>query len=376
MKILIVGGGIGGLTLGRALRPLGHEIHIVERASAFKPVGAGIVLAANAMRIMESFGLQDELLARGRTVGVGYITTATGRVLSRADIGALRDRHGPAVAIHRGALHEVLVNANSENRLLTGTEPESIEADESGLRVRLSNGEESRYDVVVGADGIRSYVRDALFPRVVPRYSGYTCWRFMLDSDLGIDATYEMWGRGRRFGIVPVGDSKLYCFSTLNAPEADPKFAHLSLDEYREVFSDFRGHVPDILDALEDASQLIHGDLSQVYVPAWQSGRSVLLGDAAHAMTPNLGQGACMAIEDAAVLAEELGRSAEPAEAFAGYETRRRKRVDAIQRQSWNVGRIGQMESMAARTLRNTAVRLLPDSVALRQLERTVGASF
>jgi len=374
VRRLVVGGGIGGLTLGAALHRRGIGADIVEQAPAFRPVGAGIVLAANAMRVLAELGLAEALGARGRRIARGHLTTARGALLGSIDFGALGERVGHGVAIHRAALHGALADANAGQMLIAGARPERIEAVAGGYRVRLSDGHEARYEGVVGADGIRSQVRETLFAGSRYRYSGYTCWRFVLDSDLGIDEMYEMWGRGRRFGIVPIGEGKLYCFATLNAAEGDPAMASLSVDGFRLLYAEFGGPVPEILEALDESTPLIHGDIGEVYAPEWSVGRAALLGDAAHAMTPNMGQGACMAIEDAAVLGEEVARAGDLQAAFRAYERRRRPRVDRIQRESWRFGVVAQWENALARGIRNAGLRFVPDSRTTARIEKLVRA--
>ena len=370
-RVVIVGGGIGGLTLAALLRRRDVACTVVERAQAWAPVGAGIALSINAMSILRRLGLQEDLLARGRQVRRADITNAGGTVLASTDLTALEERHGPSVAVHRADLHEVLLGAASPEEVLAGTTVRSFEQLGDAVDVSLEDGSQRRCDVLVGADGLRSRVRELLCGAVPVRYSGYTCWRFVLENTLGIERVAEMWGRGRRFGIVPMGRGGLYCFTTLDAPSDHPPLQSIGPNELRALYRGFSGDVPAILEALSPETPLLHNDLSDVLAPRFASGRVVLLGDAAHATTPNMGQGAAMAIEDAAVLDELLARDdLEVPRTLEEYERRRRPRVSRIREQSWRFGRIAQWSNPAACFVRDALVRLTPDRVAVGALER------
>jgi 2-polyprenyl-6-methoxyphenol hydroxylase-like FAD-dependent oxidoreductase len=367
---MIVGGGIGGLALAAMLRRRDVRCTVVERAEAWAPVGAGIALSINAMAILRRLGLQDALLERGRQVRRAAITNQRGTVLASTDLAALEARHGPSVAVHRADLHEVLLAAASPEKLVLGATVRAFAEREGAVEVELDDGSQHECDLLVGADGLRSRVRDLLCGEVQLRYSGYTCWRFVLDDSLGIEGVTEMWGRGRRFGIVPMGRGGLYCFTTLDGPRDHEPFARIGLEDFRALYRGFGGDVPAILDALTPATPLLHNDLSDVLAPLFAGGRVVLLGDAAHATTPNMGQGAAMAIEDAAVLDEVLASGSEVGAARAEYERRRLPRVERIRDQSWRFGRLAQWRHPLACAVRDTLVRLIPERVAVGALER------
>jgi 2-polyprenyl-6-methoxyphenol hydroxylase-like FAD-dependent oxidoreductase len=277
------------------------------------------------------------------------------------------------VAIHRADLHDVLLSAAAPDQVILGTTVRALEHRAGGVEVELDDGSRLSCDLLVGADGLRSRVRELLCGAVPLRYSGYTCWRFVLPDELGIQRVAEMWGRGRRFGIVPIGRGGLYCFTTLNGPGDHEPFARLPLEEFRALYRDFGGDVPPILEALAPETPLLHNDLCDVLAPRFVQGRAALLGDAAHATTPNMGQGAAMAIEDAAVLDQELsaGASDVPA-ALARYERRRRPRVERIREQSWRFGRLAQWSHPVVCLARNTLVRATPSRVAVRALEKVL----
>lgn len=369
-RILIVGGGIGGLTLAASLSQRAIASDLIERTAAWAPVGAGITLGINAMKILKTLGLQDRAIACGRPVAYAAITDAAGRELSALDLGqALRD-YGVSIAIHRADLHAVLVSGCERAAIRMGTTLRSVEPRESGVRVTFSDASQAEYDLVVGADGIRSQVRDLVFGPLVPRYSGYACWRFIVRTAAPVTGTYEMWGRGRRFGIVPLPGNDVYAFATINTPAASERFASIGVADFRRLFSDFGGPARPVLDALTPETKLIYGDLAEIVQPRWITDRVALLGDAAHAMTPNLGQGAAMAMEDAAVLAKLIAKGRPMPQTLQDYEERRRPRAERVQRTSRRQGRLSQAENPALCALRNLLVRLTPESVPLGAIKR------
>ncbi len=368
-RILIVGGGIAGLALAAALRRRDVAPDVLDRAPAWAPIGAGIVLSANAMRALRAIGLAEGVAARGSPLLRAAILDARGRTLSEVDLAEVNRRYGGGVALHRGALHEALLAGCDPRSVRLGVVPTAIEARADEVCVRASDGSEGAYDLVVGADGIRSSVRDLAFGANPPRYAGYTCWRGVVKCPPGVDRQVEMWGRGRRFGLVPIGSGLLYFFSTLNTPPSVPDAPEGRLERFRACFAAFGGHVPEVLAQLALPDELLKNDLEEVVQGPWVRGRVVLVGDAAHASTPNMGQGAAMALEDAVVLADELAKRP-LREALPAWVERRRRRALFIQTQSRRIGRLGQRQHPLACALRDFAVRALPDRLAARTLER------
>ncbi|MCI0488227.1 MAG: FAD-dependent monooxygenase [Blastocatellia bacterium] len=379
-KILIVGGGIAGLTLAAFLRRTGISIDLIERAEEWKPVGAGITLGINAVRILSQLGLYEQLLKSGQAIHQGRISDERGRTLNRIDFRLLAKKYGvESVALHRADLHDALLGAiaGSNINVRLGTTLKRLEDGGDSARVELSDGSTERYDLVVGADGINSQVRELLLGEIPLRYSGYTCWRFVIEPDFDFDRemTTEMWGRGKRFGIVPIGRENIYCYTTMNAGPRAPEYETVNLDRFREMYKEFGSIVPLILRAIRSRDQLIQNDLEDIYVEQWHKGRVVLIGDAAHALTPNMGQGAAMAIEDAFVLATCLRRCANLALALQTFTGSRRKRVDRVRSQSYRLGRIAQYESKTACLLRNLVVKVMPDNLTLRNVEKVLGGA-
>ena len=366
MKVVIVGAGIGGLASGIALTRAGHEVTIVEKGAEFKEQGAGVVLGPNVMTAVRLLGLTSDLRSVGKEVAGMNITNARGEVLGRSSyrVSSLPE---PGVALHRSRLHEVL-RAHFNGELRLGA---TIERLAFGDRPELVvDGVPLTCDLLIGADGIRSQLRQALYPGFVTRYSGVTCFRFVLDAQW-TDEAFEMWGPGKRVGVVPIGQVKTYAFLAMNAPPRAPA-PWATLDHFRQHWSAFGSPGAEAIAAVKDLGVLLHDDLEDGLAPQFYGPGVVLLGDAAHAVTPNMGQGAGLAIEDACCLANVLDRPRPLAEALADYERLRRPRAKWILDRSFAFGRLAQMTSPVGRWFRDWAVRLTPASVNERALRRIV----
>ena len=220
------------------------------------------------------------------------------------------------------------------------------------------------HDLLIGADGIRSAVRESLYGAIPLRYSGTTCWRALVPNP-GINESFEAWGGAARIGVVPLNRNRLYVYLVLTAPRGMPR--QTSIDAIRPHFENFASPVPAILKALSSAT-LLHHDLEELPAPLWGRDRTILIGDAAHAMTPNLGQGAGMSIEDAAILPQVVAAS-NPAEAIRAL---RHQRVTHIQKQSRITGEVAHWQSSAAILLRNALFRFIPDSVSDRNYRNVI----
>ncbi|MCM6773267.1 FAD-dependent monooxygenase [Nocardia sp. CDC159] len=364
MRAIVVGGGIGGLAAASGLARLGWEVRVFERAGVVGEVGSGLSLWPNGLRALDALGVGERVRGRGLPEMAGGIRDPRGRWLSRIDTAEFERRYGSLVMIHRADLFDILAAALPAGALRLGITVRSVIDDERGATVEHSAGADSA-DLVIGADGIRSAVRSAVWPRALrPRYCGYTTWRVVTRPVTGIASGGESWGRGERFGIAPLIDGRLYLFAAANAP-AGGRAAGGEFEELRRRFGSWHDPVPRLLDAVDPDSVLRHDIYDLPDLPSFVRRRVALLGDAAHAMTPNLGQGANQALEDAATLTALL-RDRPVDAGLAAYDRLRRPRAQAIARRSRRVGVVAQWSHPFATFLRDSAIRLVPPALALR----------
>ncbi|WP_067549065.1 FAD-dependent monooxygenase [Nocardia crassostreae] len=356
-KALIVGGGIGGLATAVAFARQGWDVEVLERAERITEVGAGLSLWANALRALDALGLGDRVRARAVDDGSAGIRDSKGRWLSRVDAEAIRTRFGSPIVLHRADLLDILREAVPESALRTGISVSEVRADGSVVHsAGVSTG-----DVIVGADGIHSVVRRAVCGEVTPRYSGYTALRVVVTPTAPMGDLGETWGKGERFGFAALADGRAYCFAAVNAPAGAPSGG---LRELRARFGDWHEPIPSLL-AAADESALLHNDIHFLPpLPTYVSGRIALIGDAAHAMTPNLGQGACQALEDAVVLAEVAAHDPD----LARYDAERRPRTRMIADRSERIGVVAQLSWAPAVAVRNAIMRLIPASAQIKAL--------
>ncbi len=373
--VLVAGGGIGGLTLAVALRRAGLKVTVFERAAEWKPLGAGITVQMNAMTALRELGLDAAVAAVGERVLTSAVLDASGRVLSGMPFAQLEAEVGvPSICIHRSRLHGVLLEALGQGVVRLGAAVTRFEERGEKVMAALADGTSVEGDLLVGADGLRSAVRAQLLGDASLRYSGYTSWRGICRNEglVPDGQVTESWGAGARFGIVPIGHGEVYWFCTANAPagEADPQGGpHAKLTS---LFGRWHAPIPELLRRSAPESILRTDIHDRPPVKAWTRGRVTLLGDAAHPMTPNMGQGGCQAIEDAVVLGKSLGKAGSLAAALATYERTRIPRANGIVETSWSFGRMGQLENRAAVFLRDAAMRLLPSSVQAKQLKKVM----
>jgi 2-heptyl-3-hydroxy-4(1H)-quinolone synthase len=361
---VVVGGGIGGLSLARELTLRGLPVLALERAQQLAPVGAGIIMNPNAMRVLERNGLAGALRERGWPYLARETCDQRGRLLARRDYRPLYAAGTLAAGtlVHRAHLHHALHDCLPAGTVRFGARVVGLDVGPDRVGVRLESGERLEADLLVGADGLRSLVRHAVFGATPPVYLGYRSHRLVVDNRDAIEHFTEFLGRGKRVGLVPISRESLYVWTAFNSPPGSTDLALASVAEFRARFAEFTdSRVRGALARLESTDGILCTDVEEVRQESWVAGRVVLLGDAAHALTPNMGQGAGMAMEDAAVLAEVLdtvraGARELPA-ALASYEERRRPRVATVVRLSREVGEDGQRTGRLACWLRNRRVR-------------------
>jgi 2-polyprenyl-6-methoxyphenol hydroxylase-like FAD-dependent oxidoreductase len=280
-------------------------------------------------------------------------------------------------AIHRADLHEALLAELSPWQITTGKRAIGFEKNDREITLRFQDGSIATTEHLIVADGIHSPVRRQLLPDSAPRYAGYTCWRAVIDAgDLELSAATETWGTEGRFGIVPLEGNRIYWFACLNAAENDTRLSRYTVEDLQRHFGHYHTPVAEILSKTKD-SDLIWNDIIDLKpIDRFAFGNILLIGDAAHATTPNLGQGACQAIEDAVVLADELKKNPVPEAAFRAFELRRLKRTRYIVNNSAVLGKIAQLSNPVLATARNTLFRLLPSSINERQMRTLYKVDF
>lgn len=372
-RAMIIGGGIGGLCAAIALRQIGIDVTVLEKAPVLGNVGAGLVLWPNAIRVLRQLGAAEAIINAGSAIDHGQIRTAAGKILSRSEPGELRQLLGePTVAIHRADLHAILLSLLPAGVVRLGVSGFTVAPSQTGVTVNSAGGQTDRVDLLIGADGIHSQVRQQLFPAVKLRYAGYSAWRGVVNAPdtVAEGITTEMWGRGSRFGVVPIDARRVYWYATLNQP-AGRDYSPVSQKALlQQHFAGWMRPVESLLEATP-AEAILHHDIYDIApLLRWSQGRITLLGDAVHPTTPNMGQGACMAIESAWVLARSIAAAPDVPTALAAYEQERQPRTAWITNQSWQIGRLGQLENGLGCRLRDAVLALTPASVVKTRLAK------
>jgi len=339
-----------------ALRRAGISSTVYERAPAFAEIGAGLSLWPNATRILKAWGLLEPLLAEGEVAEGFELRGPKGGRVAAFGFGKFST---PAVCVHRADLHRVLRGQVPEDRLVPHARLVSFSQSAGGIDAEFAGGRRAAGGGLIGADGIHSAVRGQLRGAAPPSYRGYGIWRGLAPNPgTPPGKLIEFWGPGRRFGIMPIGRKRVCWYATRNEPPGRPDRPESRKAEMRELFRGWDDMVLDLIEATESALIVKVGAMDRPALRKWGEGRVTLLGDAAHPITPNVGQGACLAIEDAACLAKALGEQDEVAAAFRSYEARRRRRTASIARRARLIGAVGQMEGRAVAVVRAWIVRL------------------
>jgi 2-polyprenyl-6-methoxyphenol hydroxylase-like FAD-dependent oxidoreductase len=346
-RVLVIGGGIAGLAAARALHRHGIRCDVLERTDSSAHRGAGMYLPANSVRALDRLGLRAPVLDRARTIDNQRFLDHRGRLLFDVELSAVWGLTGSCLALSRSDLHQVLRAGTDVRQGLTVT---ALREDGPRIDADFSDRTTADYDLVIGADGLRSWVRTTVFGGPEPTFLNQVSWRFIIDGFPGVTAWTVWLGPGRGVLAVPLGAGRIYCYADLDADEpSDPSGGDPTT--LAELFREFAEPVPAILAAgLAAGEPAYFSPIETVLSTSWTRGKVALIGDAAHAMSPNMAEGAGMALEDALVLAETIA-SGRP---LAEFEARRRPRVAFVQAQTRRRDRTRGLPPL----VRNAALRL------------------
>lgn len=368
MRVLIIGGGIAGLTLAGLLQQRGFKPRVVERIPEYGKVGYIIVLWPSGGRVLKGLGLYRDLIDTGLPFSTYNVWNEKGEMLRSYSVDEVSEKYGPMISIYRSELINILRKNINPESLTMGVTVEKIHQTPDEAIVAFSDGSEESFDLVVGCDGVRSKTRSLVFGDVPLSYSGMRGWSFWLKSGISKSAQIaEYWGTGKFLGIWPTRN-RLSVFTCIRSPKGTPETIENRLDHIRQHFSEFGGIVPEVLAGLEDPSDIFHDEYCDLRMDEWYKGRVVLVGDSAHAVLPTAGGGVSMAIESAAVLADELSRADSKyiSQALEAYVVRRRPRVNKVQDQSRMMGKVAFADSHAVSILRNLVMRFYSSRLHLK----------
>ena len=365
--ISIIGAGIGGLTLGNILKQHHIDFKIYESASEIKPVGAGIMMAINAMQVFEKLGIKEKIENAGNKINSLYITNENLKVISKQNILAFEKKFGVCnVAIHRAELQKILTEQIPPEQLQLNHQLTKIEKQQN-WNLHFENGNSIQSDILFGADGIKSVVRNQIFKTGKIRSAHQKCWRGVLTTSLAEKynhEAFELWGKGKRFGFVKIAENTLYWYAVINEN---------FLDNTKKIVDYYREFHCDILEIIENTPEesIFYSEISDLEpMQNWFQENVCLVGDAAHATTPNLGQGACQAIEDAYIIGKLLEKNQDFNSVFAEFQNIRKSKVNEIVATSRKIGEISHWKK--GTFLRNFAMKLIPESMSIKQIEKII----
>ena len=377
-RALIIGGGIGGLSLAHAFQHKGIAATVFERSE--DPTGKAVHLWSNATRALQRLGLLDQVMAVSTIMEAAEYRAQDGTLLTRWPLGDFGRKLGThTIGISRPDLLGALSQGLPAETVQRGADCVGFAMDEAGVTAHFADGREERGDILIGSDGIRSVIRAQLWGKTPPQYAGDTVWRAIIDFPhdrypLGVFRMIH--GPGQRFMTYHVGGGRLLWLAAKNAPEGEsdpsPDAAQARL---LTMFKGWPAPIQEMI-ASTAPTEIRRNDVADLpLLTTWGAGRATLLGDAAHAMTVNIGQGACSSIEDAYVLAEEVARSSDWADGLRHYEARRKPRTTQMVKMSRRVGEMNQWENRLATGLRDQLMRRA-FGVAWLSYKRTMAYEF
>jgi 2-polyprenyl-6-methoxyphenol hydroxylase-like FAD-dependent oxidoreductase len=368
-SISIIGAGIGGLTTALTLKQKGFPVTLYEGASEIKPVGAGIIIANNAMQVFQKLGLQEKIQQAGNRISSMKITDENLKPLSVVDLSVFEQKYGVHnVAIHRGTLQKILAEAIGNESINLSKRLIDIEKNDD-FNLKFDDNTSVHSDILIGADGIKSIIRNKLFQENTIRNAQQICWRGVCDYSLPEQYAHELneaWGKGKRVGFMNISPQKVYWFALSNQRDVQ------NIDEVNlgDFFKEFHPDIVQMLNATPK-EKIIASEITDLKpIQHWHEENVCLIGDAAHATTPNLGQGACQAIEDAYVLGKCISEETDINKSFAQYEKIRKKKAHEIVNISWSLGKLAHISNGLGVWLRNKVMSSIPASINKKQTEK------
>lgn len=376
----IIGAGIGGLSVAIALQQLGRKVKVFEKASELKEMGAGIVLSANAIKTLEKLGVAEQVRQAGSPVKKAEIRKSDGQLLVNMPVHKQAERYGTySYLIYRPDLQRILYEKLEPKTVVLGKKFLRLEQDRDKIVSFFEDDEIINSELLIGADGVHSRVRQYIIEESTLRYSGFTAFRGISNfedarfpAELG--GGFEAWDNGKRFGFSHLGKGRVFWFAAINMPQGTLLTPENKRQTALQHLKGWWGPITDVIDSTNEENILVHEIFDRKPIKKWHNGKVTLLGDAAHPMLPNLGQGGAQAMEDALILTRWLKKFPQNLEqALNHYEQERIPRVTKIVQGSRMMAKLMQLENPAAIKLRNQLLRKVPDDFKIKRLDWILG---
>lgn len=377
-KFIIVGAGIAGLCLAKAFETLNISYTLYERAEQIKGIGAGFGLASNAMKAFEILGYEDEIIPLGHMLEDFEIQDWKEKTILKADTNRLRQNYNTEnFAIHRADLHNYLYQSINPKNIKTGKKVVDIQQNYNQAILYFDDQTTDTADFIIAADGINSVIRQKLLPKSTPNYAGYICWRGVItETNFNSKKSIETWGPKGRFGLTPLTNHRIYWYACKNTPLNSDVY-QWDLNQIKSNFECYSGLIRSTLQKTKPEDLITTPIMDLNPISNYTFNRILIIGDAAHATTPNMGQGACMAVEDVCVLVDEIKKNPDQIiMCFENYTKRRMKRTQYIIHTSRLAGKVAQVENNILITTRDFIFRNLPTSIAQSPLDDLLEQDF